>query len=83
MTLLCRCDLGFTGPSCADTVGVLPTQLIEAMSGIPSITRSFPVVRGGTLGYRCGVLATGKAVVFYNSGLRVLETTYMNTTDTQ
>ena len=51
------------------------------MATIPTIARNFPIVNGGSLGYRCGVIGSGKAVVFHKEGPRLLETMDLNTTE--
>ena len=40
----------------------------------------FDAVTGVELGYKCGVLATGKALVFNKNGRRELVTRELNTT---
>ena len=65
---------------CADALGPLPTLVIEAMSSIASISTNFAAVRGASLAYHCGVVSSGRAVVFHKSGERKLETVDVNTT---
>ena len=75
-----RCDFGFEGTYCEQALGPLPTLVIEAMSSIASISTNFGTVQGASLAYHCGVVSSGRAVVFSKSGMRKLETVDVNTT---
>ena len=57
--------------------------MIENMSSINEITSSFEVVKGGVLNFDCGVVASGKAVVFHRDGLREIQTPDINTTNSR
>ena len=55
-------------------------MLIEPMDSTASIGRHFEQVKGASLGYGCGVVSSGKAVVFSGEGVRKLETVNLNAT---
>lgn len=81
MVLLFRCDFGFTGPTCRETVVPNPTILTENFEGSSlQISSVIEDIRGASLGYECDVLSTGKAVVFNQDGRREFVTGDLNTT---
>ena len=58
-------------------------MLIDDMFSISSIVSNFAVVKGASLSYLCGVVGSGKAVVFHEGGRRELQTIDLNTTGTR
>ena len=58
-------------------------MLIDDMFTISSIRANFAVVKGATLSYLCGVVGSGKAVVFHEGGRREMQTMDLNTTGTR
>ncbi|GAB1600886.1 reelin [Argonauta hians] len=77
----CECDFGFSGESCDTSVVPNPSLLLE-MFVSPSVIQSSSQldIKGAELNYKCGVLSTGKSLVFNKDGRRELVTTDMNTT---
>ena len=77
-----RCDFGFVGPTCKETVVPNPTVLLESFEG-PGLLTSATVehIEGAVLGYQCDVLSSGKALVFNKGGHRELVTGELNTTN--
>ena len=76
-----RCDSSYEDAVCASATGQLSSMLIEDMLTDESVRASFAVVKGASLGYVCGVVASGKALVFNADGRRELQTNDLNTTD--
>ncbi len=71
---LSRCEFGYEGSTCAKSIRMLPTMFIEDMSQTDSLVARFVVMRGLIHGYTCGVVASGKALVFNQNGRRELQT---------
>ncbi|CAH1782623.1 unnamed protein product [Owenia fusiformis] len=81
----CSCDFGYEGPSCQETVIHVPTYLIETLSTpseTPAVTQ-FITIKGADLGFKCGVISSGKAAVFGNDGLRQITTSDINSTNSK
>ncbi|XP_050414411.2 reelin isoform X2 [Patella vulgata] len=78
----CDCDFGYKGTYCEESVVPNPSTFQEHFEN-PDIVESsgLVVIEGGTIGYDCGVVASGKALVFNGDGLRQIVTTDFNTTD--
>ena len=55
-------------------------SLVDSMTDPNTLHANFDVVKGASLSYNCGVVSSGKAVVFHDNGLRQLETINLNTT---
>lgn len=70
-----RCDPGFSGPACELASQTFPAFLSEGFSS-PRLSsyHSFSSLRGGEVSFGCGVLASGKALVFNRDGRRHLVT---------
>ncbi|XP_041459310.1 reelin-like [Lytechinus variegatus] len=80
----CRCDQGYSGVNCqisvSDLLGNL-TEKFETFTPEFDEHEKFSVIQGGSIGYGCGVLASGKALVFNQQGRRELITQEINTTN--
>ena len=75
------CDFGYEGARCEQPTSPAPMTLQETFEDPLVISTSSTVdIAGGLVGYLCGVLASGKAVVFNQAGKRSLTTTELNTT---
>ena len=75
-----RCDAGYTGDHCDLVTSNLPDVLLDPLDTSDSVSARFEVLKGGNLSFDCGVVASGKAIVFKSDGLRMLQTVNMNTT---
>ncbi|XP_064633067.1 reelin-like [Lineus longissimus] len=76
----CKCDVGYSGPSCELSVRPEPTMLIDPLHDLPTLSDGkYSSVQGGILGYDCGVVSSGKAIVFNGEGDRQLVTVDVNT----
>lgn len=73
--LLSRCDPGFSGPACELASQTFPAFLSEGFSS-PRLSsyHSFSSLRGAEVSFGCGVLASGKALVFNRDSRRHLVT---------
>uniref|UniRef100_A0A3Q2DRU9 Reelin n=1 Tax=Cyprinodon variegatus TaxID=28743 RepID=A0A3Q2DRU9_CYPVA len=71
----CKCDPGFSGPACELASQTFPAFLSEGFSS-PRLSsyHSFSSLRGAEVSFGCGVLASGKALVFNRDGRRHLVT---------
>ena len=72
-----RCDDGYDAtlmcsPSSHSTP--LPTSLVVPFITAGDLSTSYISTSGAMISYQCGVLASGKAAVFNQDGIRVLET---------
>ncbi|XP_060065663.1 reelin-like [Ylistrum balloti] len=77
----CRCDFGYAGPTCEETVVPNPTELMENFADQAVLSSSSSIaVKGGELSYVCGVLSSEKALVFNQDGPREIITSEFNTT---
>jgi len=80
--LFFRCDFGFTGSTCNSKVVFNPMLLMENFEDDHILTSSsLLTVKGATISYMCGVLSSGKALVFNKNGQRFLLTSDFNTTN--
>ncbi|KAJ8391092.1 hypothetical protein AAFF_G00097130 [Aldrovandia affinis] len=71
----CKCDPGFSGPACELASQTFPAFLSEGFSsGRLSSYHSFSSLRGAEVSFGCGVLASGKALVFNRDSRRHLVT---------
>lgn len=79
---LIRCDFGYTGETCEQTVARNPTVLLENFYGTSlQLSAGIESIRGASLSYDCDVVSTGKAAVFNQDGQRELVTAELNTTN--
>ncbi|XP_033646479.1 reelin-like isoform X1 [Asterias rubens] len=80
----CSCDSSFTGEDCSLPESPLSSNLTEEFEDFNvDIDFKFSSVRGGDIGYECGVLATGKALVFNQANKRELITQELDTTQSR
>uniref|UniRef100_A0AAR2KU63 Reelin n=1 Tax=Pygocentrus nattereri TaxID=42514 RepID=A0AAR2KU63_PYGNA len=71
----CKCDPGFSGPACELASQTFPAFLSEGFSSSRlSSYHSFSSMRGAEVSFGCGVLASGKALVFNRDNRRHLVT---------
>ncbi|XP_071817155.1 reelin-like isoform X2 [Apostichopus japonicus] len=76
----CVCDEEYTGINCEISVFNLPTEFNRTFEVFSLEEDPFiPYVRGASLGFKCGVLVSGKALVFDQPGDRDMITTEFNT----
>lgn len=74
------CDEEYTGINCEISVFNLPTEFNRTFEVFSLEEDPFiPYVRGASLGFKCGVLVSGKALVFDQPGDRDMITTEFNT----
>lgn len=76
------CDLDYKGITCNEPVIPHPTSLSEnfenpTVLGLSHLMR----IQGAAISYACGVLSSGKALVFDKAGDRHITTAEFNTTD--
>ncbi|XP_051890268.1 reelin isoform X1 [Pristis pectinata] len=77
----CKCDPGFSGPGCDMASQTYPTIISESFSSSRlSSYHNFHSIRGAELGFGCGVLSSGKALVFNKEGRRELITSFLDST---
>lgn len=80
-TIIASCDFGFEGDQCEKTAFQPASTLFEIFEDPAVATSSVTLdVTGGIVGYDCGVVSSGKALVFNHKGPRVLRTMDVNTT---
>ncbi|XP_022095907.1 reelin-like [Acanthaster planci] len=80
----CRCDEDFAGHDCRVPLSVLPTNFTENFENFDAETDfKFSTLRGGIVGYDCGVLASGKALVFNQAGKREIVTQELDSTNSR
>ncbi|XP_077972003.1 reelin-like isoform X1 [Styela clava] len=77
----CRCDVGYFGISCNTTSDDLPSSLAADFNTNNYFTNMFKMATGSEIGYDCGLLGTGKALVFNGEGDRRLITKPYNGTN--
>lgn len=71
-----RCDPGFSGPACELASQTFSAFLSESFSSVRlSSYHSFSSLRGAEVSFACGVLASGKALVFNRDSRRHIITT--------
>jgi len=79
--LLCvtRCDAGFaTSETCGVPDSRLPSMLVAPVSSKDELLSSFDSVEGAAVDYSCGVVSSGRAVVFNGPDQRFIETVNFN-----
>lgn len=57
----------------------LPSMLLAAMSSMEDLQSGFSRVEGAEVDYSCGVVSSGRSVVFRGPDQRVIETVDLNT----
>lgn len=78
----CQCDMGFTGLKCENAVIANPEYLSEMFqTSAPKDTPNMMKVLGGDMGYHCGTLGSGKALVFNKHGPRMVISREVNSTN--
>ncbi|XP_059179610.1 reelin-like [Physella acuta] len=77
----CSCDFGYEGDACEKSVIPVISSFQENFED-PSVTTTSSLIdsSGGSVGYQCGVVSSGKALVFNKGGVRSLTTTEINST---
>lgn len=78
----CQCSMGYSGQKCEYSTVIIPSYLSEmfqtsSLKELPNIVKLI----GADIGYQCGSLGSGKAVVFDQYGPRKLITKEVNTTN--
>ncbi|KAJ8301142.1 hypothetical protein KUTeg_020129 [Tegillarca granosa] len=80
----CSCDFGYSGPTCSQSVVPNANILVENfVDNTVLTTSSLLSVKGAVLNYDCGVLSSGKALVFNQDGPRQIITAEFNTTESR
>ncbi|KAJ7407130.1 hypothetical protein WISP_128431 [Willisornis vidua] len=79
-----RCDPGFSGPACEMASQTFPMFISESFaSSRLSSYHSFYSIRGAEVSFGCGVLASGKALVFNKDGRRQLITSFLDSSQSR
>ncbi|XP_026788519.2 reelin isoform X1 [Pangasianodon hypophthalmus] len=75
----CKCDSGFSGQACELATQTFPAFLSEGFSS-PRLSsyHSFSSLHGAEVSFGCGVLASGKALVFNKDSRRHLVTALLD-----
>lgn len=82
--LTLRCDPGFSGPACETASQTFPMFISESFaSSRLSSYHSFYSIRGAEVSFGCGVLASGKALVFNKDGRRQLVTSFLDSSQSR
>ncbi|KAB0375952.1 hypothetical protein FD755_012595, partial [Muntiacus reevesi] len=80
----CTCDPGFSGPACEMASQTFPMFISESFgSSRLSSYHNFYSVRGAEVSFGCGVLASGKALVFNKDGRRQLITSFLDSSQSR
>ncbi|NXS29928.1 RELN protein, partial [Pomatostomus ruficeps] len=80
----CKCDPGFSGPACEMASQTFPMFISESFtSSRLSSYHSFYSIRGAEVSFGCGVLASGKALVFNKDGRRQLITSFLDSSQSR
>lgn len=87
MLLYClpfRCEPGFSGPACEMASQTYPVFISESFtSSRLSSYHNFYSIRGAEVSFGCGVLASGKALIFNKDGRRQLITTFLDSSQSR
>lgn len=79
-----RCDPGFSGPACEMASQTFPMFISESFgSSRLSSYHNFYSIRGAEVSFGCGVLASGKALVFNKDGRRQLITSFLDSSQSR
>ncbi|KAI4585335.1 hypothetical protein MJG53_020635 [Ovis ammon polii x Ovis aries] len=80
----CKCDPGFSGPACEMASQTFPMFISESFgSSRLSSYHNFYSIRGAEVSFGCGVLASGKALVFNKDGRRQLITSFLDSSQSR
>ncbi|XP_005995356.1 reelin isoform X2 [Latimeria chalumnae] len=80
----CKCDPGFSGPACEMASQTFPAFISESfVNSRLSSYHNFHSIRGAEVSFGCGVLASGKALVFNKEGRRQLVTSFLDSTQSR
>uniref|UniRef100_A0A8C6XTW2 Reelin n=1 Tax=Naja naja TaxID=35670 RepID=A0A8C6XTW2_NAJNA len=80
----CKCDPGFSGPACEMASQTFPMFISESFSNARlSSYHNFYSIRGAEVSFGCGVLASGKALVFNKDGRRQLITSFFDSSQSR
>ncbi len=84
MLFVFSCDFGYTGAMCRDPIVPSPSSFRESFEDPTVVTSSLLFdIRGATVTFDCGVVSSGKSLVFSGDGPRDFVTIDLNTTDAQ
>ncbi|OXB71770.1 UNVERIFIED_CONTAM: hypothetical protein H355_005659, partial [Colinus virginianus] len=79
-----RCDPGFSGPACEMASQTFPMFISESFANSRlSSYHNFYSIRGAEVSFGCGVLASGKALVFNKDGRRQLITAFLDSSQSR
>ena len=79
-----RCDPGFSGPACEMASQTFPMFISESFGNSRlSSYHNFYSIRGAEVSFGCGVLASGKALVFNKDGRRQLITSFLDSSQSR
>ncbi|MGH0173041.1 UNVERIFIED_CONTAM: hypothetical protein FKN15_001931 [Acipenser sinensis] len=77
----CKCDPGFSGPACEMASQTYPAFISESfLTPRLSSYHNFQSIRGAEVSFGCGVLASGKSLVFNKDSRRHLVTSFLDST---
>ncbi|KAM4036706.1 reelin isoform 2-T2 [Anomaloglossus baeobatrachus] len=80
----CKCEPGFSGPACEMASQTFPMFISESFtSSRLSSYHNFYSIRGAEVSFGCGVLASGKALIFNKDGRRQLITTFLDSSQSR
>ncbi|MGH0181443.1 UNVERIFIED_CONTAM: hypothetical protein FKN15_006636 [Acipenser sinensis] len=78
---ICLCDPGFSGPACEMASQTYPAFILESfLTPRLSSYHNFQSIRGAEVSFGCGVLASGKSLVFNKDSRRHLVTSFLDST---
>lgn len=84
MAISFRCDPGFSGPACEMASQTFPMFISESFGNSRlSSYHNFYSIRGAEVSFGCGVLASGKALVFNKDGRRQLITSFLDSSQSR
>ncbi|KAE8616335.1 hypothetical protein XENTR_v10008776 [Xenopus tropicalis] len=80
----CKCEPGFSGPACEMASQTFPVFISESFtSSRLSSYHNFYSIRGAEVSFGCGVLASGKALIFNKDGRRQLITAFLDSSQSR
>ncbi|XP_077327999.1 reelin isoform X2 [Lithobates pipiens] len=80
----CKCEPGFSGPACEMASQTYPVFISESFtSSRLSSYHNFYSIRGAEVSFGCGVLASGKALIFNKDGRRQLISTFLDSSQSR
>ncbi|CAK8675621.1 unnamed protein product [Clavelina lepadiformis] len=77
----CRCDAGYSGTACDIISDLLPDFLSENFNRWEIDSRIFKKSSGSNIGFACGIVSSGKSLVFNGPDKRMLVTQPLNATN--